>query len=156
MHTWTFYCHTMKLSGTCFLIMYLVYYYQNSCVISFRNVLEYMYLVNVYKGSVAKSLLLLMSGVTDCLESYTEREAIVEDCSCRGDLETTVRLCQWWVKSWAVVVCSRLKEAVWFFCAMLARALAFCLSRKVLCLGFSRSLKVTKRRWARFGLSFLL
>ena len=42
MHTWTFYCHTMKLSGTCFLVTYLVYYYQNSCVVSFRNVLEYL------------------------------------------------------------------------------------------------------------------
>ena len=37
--------------------------------------------------------LLLLSGVTDCLESYTEKVEVL--CSFQEDLKITVNLCQW-------------------------------------------------------------
>ena len=55
-------------------------------VVSLRNVLEFFF--NVNKDSVVKWSYLLLSGVTDCSESCTER-ATAEDCSFRGKLETT-------------------------------------------------------------------
>ena len=77
----------MKLSRGSFLShVVMIQDCQNSYVVSLRNVLEFFF--NVNKDSVVKWSYLLLSGVTDCSESGTER-ATAEDCSFRGKLETT-------------------------------------------------------------------
>ena len=148
MHTWTFYCHTMKLSGTCFLVTYLVYYYQNSCVVSFRNVLEYLV-------GLSRVVVVVVDVRSDWLfgKLYRKRELLWK----------IVHFEEIWRQLWDCVN-GELSHRLWWSVVGLRRPYGFfaqcwharprSVSRKFLCLGFSRSLKAPKRRWARVGLSF--
>ena len=52
----------------------MMYHYHYSCVLSIRNSLEY----SVHKDTVVQQQYLLLSGVTEISESYTERELVLK------------------------------------------------------------------------------
>ena len=84
---------TIELCGIFHRVTQLLRISSYSSFVSFWNVPEHF--VNVYKVSVLQQQQLLLSRVTDCLESSTVRESYNGRLLIQETLEETVSLAQW-------------------------------------------------------------